>query len=96
MFFFQYTSDGGDDTFSPDVDPDDVKSIEVRVTESTGSYTIKSIEATVCCSPVGEYEILHYSDVIMGVMASQITSLTVVYSTVYSGADQRNIKAPRH
>ena len=25
----------------------------------------------------------------MGVMASQITSLTIVYSTVYSGADQR-------
>ena len=31
----------------------------------------------------------HDSDVIMGVMASQITSLTIVYSTVYSGADQR-------
>ena len=30
-----------------------------------------------------------YSDVIMGAMASQITSLTIVYSTVYSGADQR-------
>ena len=26
----------------------------------------------------------------MGAMAPQITSLTVVYSTVYSGADQRN------
>ena len=31
----------------------------------------------------------HYCDVIMGTMASQITSLTIVYSTVYSGADQR-------
>ena len=31
----------------------------------------------------------HYSDVIMGAMASQITSLTIVCSTVYSGADQR-------
>ena len=30
-----------------------------------------------------------YSDVIMGAMASQITSLTIVYSTVYSGGDQR-------
>ena len=38
----------------------------------------------------------HYSDVIMGAIASQITSLTIVYSTVYSGADQINIKAPRH
>ena len=31
----------------------------------------------------------HCGDVIMGKMASQITSLTIVYSTVYSGADQR-------
>ena len=35
----------------------------------------------------------HY--VIMGAMASQITSLTIVYSTVYSGGDQRkNSKLP--
>ena len=31
----------------------------------------------------------HYNDVIMSTMASQITSLTIVYSTVYSHADQR-------
>ena len=31
----------------------------------------------------------HYNDVIMGVIAPQITSLTIVYSTVYSDADQR-------
>ena len=31
----------------------------------------------------------HYSDVIMSAVASQITSLTIVYSTVYSGVDQR-------
>ena len=31
----------------------------------------------------------HYSDVTMGAIASQITGLTIVYSTVYSGADQR-------
>ena len=31
----------------------------------------------------------NYNDVIMGLMASQITSLTIVYSAVYSGADQR-------
>ena len=31
----------------------------------------------------------HYTDVMMTTMASQITSLTVVYSTVYSDADQR-------
>ena len=33
--------------------------------------------------------LLHYDDVIMTTMASQITSLTIVYSTVYSGTDQR-------
>ena len=31
----------------------------------------------------------HFSDVIMSTIASQITSLTIVYSNVYSGADQR-------
>ena len=31
----------------------------------------------------------HYDDIIMGTMVSQITSLTIVYSTVYSDTDQR-------
>ena len=31
----------------------------------------------------------HYGDVIMTAIASQITSLTIVYSTVYLDADQR-------
>ena len=31
----------------------------------------------------------HYDDVIMGAMASQITSLTIVYSKVYSDADKK-------
>ena len=31
----------------------------------------------------------HYSDVIMGAVASQITSLTIVYLTLNLGADQR-------
>ena len=34
------------------------------------------------------YIYYHYSDVIMGAIASQITSLTIVYLTVYLGADQ--------
>ena len=38
----------------------------------------------------------HYDDVIMTTMASQITSLTIVYLIVYSGTDQINIKAPHH
>ena len=35
----------------------------------------------------------HYSDAIMGVIASQITRHTVVYSTVHSGADQRKYQS---
>ena len=35
----------------------------------------------------------HYNDVIISAMASQITSLTIVYSTVYSG---RSKKTSRH
>ena len=31
---------------------------------------------------------IHYGDAIMGAMAPRITSLTIVYSTVYSDADQ--------
>ena len=36
---------------------------------------------------------LHYNSVIMGAMASQITSLTIVYSTVYSVTDQRKYQS---
>ena len=36
----------------------------------------------------------HYDDVIMGTIASQITSLTIVYSTFYSDADQRKHQSP--
>ena len=43
----------------------------------------------VTCFRGGVSGALHYCDVIMDAMASQITSLTIVYSTVYSGADQR-------
>ena len=35
----------------------------------------------------------HYSDVIVIAMASQITSLTSVYSTVYWGTDQRKYQS---
>ena len=39
-----------------------------------------------CCSHVG---FMHNRDVIMSAIASQITSVSIVNSTVYSGADQR-------
>ena len=39
---------------------------------------------------------LHYNDVIMSAMVSQITSLTIVYTAIYSAQIKENIKAPRH
>ena len=39
--------------------------------------------------------LVHFGGVIMGAIASQITSLTIVYSTVYSQIKE-NIKAPCH
>ena len=33
--------------------------------------------------------LIHYSDVMISTMTSQVTSLTIVYSTIYSGTDQR-------
>ena len=41
------------------------------------------------CQAIISNDIEHYNDVIMTTMESQITSLTVVYSTVYSDTDQR-------
>ena len=41
----------------------------------------------------GVNKMWHYGDVIMGAIASQITSLTIVYSTVYSDAGQRKYQS---
>ena len=40
--------------------------------------------------------VFYYGDAIMGAIASQITSLNIVYSTVYLMQIKENIKAPRH
>ena len=45
------------------------------------------VTVTASSKPTGNRK--HYNEVIMGAMASQITGLMIVYSTVYSGADQR-------
>ena len=57
---------------------------ESMMTRYTNMFMLgKQIRIHVC--PKSTY----YDDVIMTTIASQITSLTVVYSTVYSDADQR-------
>ena len=53
--------------------------MKVRLTGNTSS-----VSATIWSSVIK-----HYSDVIMGVMVSQITGVTIVYLIVCSGEDQR-------
>ena len=61
-------------------------------------YLIILRDASLTCSGVSEIILKtmdkidrcqHYNDVVMGTIASRITSLTIVSSTVYSDADQR-------
>ena len=54
--------------------------------------TIRSREGQTCV-PGYEIYVSHYDDVIISAMAPQDTSLTIVYSTVYSGADQRKYQS---
>ena len=49
-----------------------------------------------CMESVTSFDSQRYGDVIMGAMASQITSFPIVYLTVYSAKIKENIKAPRH
>ena len=49
---------------------------------------LKALLILVKCPICLPYQLIHYGDVIMDI-SSQITSLTIVYSTVYSDADQR-------
>ena len=57
-------------------------SVEVWIKWPTAILCTYCIRQTVCVK-------FHYDDVIMTTMASKITSLAVVYSAVYSGAEQR-------
>ena len=52
-------------------------------------YAFKNIVCTHDAIMTCKHKSAHYNDVIMTMMASQITSLTVVYSPVYSDANQR-------
>ena len=59
----------------------------VRVKEALSSTMMENDRHTCVLNGQGVHQ--HYCDVIMGRLASQITSLTSVYSIVYSEADQR-------
>ena len=53
-----------------------------------GDVTMKICGPSVDWLGLAEIRHEYYNDVLMTAMASQITSLAIVYSTVYSGADQ--------
>ena len=68
------------------------------LTESTGQRIASRMQRrhkSVMASPVDRL-FVHYSDVIMGAMASQITSITIVYPTFIQAHIKENTKAPRH
>ena len=56
--------------------------------QGTHIYVVKLNQLCQHIIVIGLTCYLHYDDVIMDAIASQITSLTIVYSSVYSGADQ--------
>ena len=55
-------------------------------TDWVGNVQVGNVLGGDC--PGGECPRTHYSDVILGTIASQITSLIIAYSTVYSYAEQ--------
>ena len=55
--------------------------------------TQKSLIVCMLMVFITEQVVAHYNSIIMGAMASQITSLTIVYSTVYLGTDQRKCQS---
>ena len=60
--------------------------------DSTNQLALKDkseIELSPIATKKTERVRVHYTDVIMSAMASQITSLTIIYSIVYSGTDER-------
>ena len=68
----------------------DVISWSLHVTTTVLLWHVQTFLGIICrrgityLMPIGRYR-----DVIMGAMASQITCLPIVYSTIYSGVDQR-------
>ena len=60
-----------------------------RIVEIIRRYSVVATTFFSCWKGLHYRKTTHYTDVIMSAMASQITSLTILYSTVYSGADQR-------
>ena len=63
--------------------------------DNGAQYSMKGLHwIYLVTNPSGSFCPCHYSDIIMGTIAYQVTSLTIVYSTVYLGTDQRKHQSP--
>ena len=62
--------------------------VRYRIRQQIVCLLVASWVFYIFCHGLQGHQYVHYDYVIMGSTASQITSLTIVYSTVYSGADQ--------
>ena len=65
--------------------------LQPHVRESPSLEAFKTNYKTMAALPATHW---HYDDVTMSGLASQITSLRIVYLTVYPGADQRKHQSP--
>ena len=67
--------------------------IAYRIPPPNGTFLDKASVLQSELTGVGWYPVkiqdFHYSDVIMSTMTSKITSLTMIYSTVYSGRSKK-------
>ena len=95
-------SSGGNTSFNPHVSPLIPRPAfngMGRMCQCHGSNMAKLPSYSYESSPNDEHGsgvpgVNHYNNVTMGSMASQITSLTIVYSAVYSAQIKENIKSP--
>ena len=70
--------------------PNRIQANKKKITKAPHCWTfVRESSTDDLWIPLANRMCCHYSDVIMTMIASQITSLTVVYSTVYSDTDQR-------
>ena len=68
-----------------------------RMLFSKGTVDIQKVLAEVMAEQTRSYNMSstnHYNDVMIGTIESQMTSPTIAYSMVYSGADQRKQQSP--
>ena len=66
-----------------------LRSVKQIISLRSRSYITGNPMVSSASTPRQKHMKYHYTDVIITMLASQITSLTVVYSTVHSDADER-------